>query len=109
MSRIKLRKGPRRQVQIYLLRVFRPPPSLLRAHIHLIFAYDVPGTEDVGLNHQIPVQCWASVAAHCWFDRLRRWPNTNLSPVLVYTLRKHVAFNQCCFNVDPQSSALARH
>ena len=40
---------------------------------------------------------------------LRRWPNTNLSPGLMCTLRKHVAFNQCCFNVDPQSSTLARH
>ena len=35
-------------------------------------------------------------------NRQRRWPNTNLSPGLLYTLRKHVAFNQCSFNVDPQ-------
>ena len=39
---------------------------------------------------------------------LRRWPNTNLSPGLLYTLHKHEAFNQFCFNVDPQSSTLAR-
>ena len=42
-------------------------------------------------------------------NRLRRWPNTNPSPGLLYTLRKHVAFTQCCFNVDPHSSTLARH
>ena len=35
--------------------------------------------------------------------------NTNLSPGLLYTLHKHVAFNQCCFNIDPQFSTLARH
>ena len=42
-------------------------------------------------------------------NRLRCWPNTNLSQDLLYTLRKHVAFNQCCYNVDPQSSMLARN
>ena len=33
-------------------------------------------------THQIPVQCWASVPAHCWFNavnRLRHPPNTNPS------------------------------
>ena len=42
-------------------------------------------------------------------NRLQRWPNTNPSLGLLYTLRKHVAFTQCRFNVDPQSSTLARH
>ena len=42
-------------------------------------------------------------------NRLRRWPNTNPSLGLLYTLRKHVDFTQCCFNDDPQSSTLARH
>ena len=59
-------------------------------------------------THQIPVQCWASIGSML-VNRLRRWHNTNLSPDLLYTLRKQVAFNQCCFNVDPQSSTLARH
>ena len=45
----KLRKKPRRQVQIYLRRVFLPPPSPVLANIHSILAYDVPRTEDVGL------------------------------------------------------------
>ena len=69
-------------------------------------AYDVPHTEDVGLSHQIPVQCWASVIAHCRINagRLQRWPNTNPSLDLLYTLLKHVSFTQCWFNVDPQSS-----
>ena len=59
-------------------------------------------------THQIPVQCWASPGSMP-VNRLRHWASTNLSPDLVYTLRKHVAFNQYCFNVDPQSSTLARH
>ena len=41
-------------------------------------------------------------------NRLRRWPNTNASLGLLFTLRKHVAFTHCCFNVYPQSSTLAR-
>ena len=49
------------------------------------------------------------IAGSMTVNRQWRWPNTNLSPGLLYTLRKHVAFNQCCFNVDPQSSTLARH
>ena len=44
-----LRKEPRRQVQIYLQRVFLPPPSPVLANIHSILAYDVPRTKDVGL------------------------------------------------------------
>ena len=43
---------------------------------------------------------------------LRRWPNTNPTLGLLYTLRQHiskyVALTQCCFNVDPQSSTLAQ-
>ena len=56
-------------------------------------------------THQIPVQCWA-IAGSMPVNRIRRWPNTKLSPGLLYTLRKHVALNQCCFNIDPQSSTL---
>ena len=56
-------------------------------------------------TQQISVQCWAD---HCWFNRLRRWPNTNPSLGLLYTLRKNVALTQCCLNVDPQSLTLAR-
>ena len=40
-------KEPRRQVQIYLRRVFLPTPS--PTNIYSILAYDVPCTEDVGL------------------------------------------------------------
>ena len=91
-----------------LQRVLIPPPSPVLANIQSILAYDVPDTEDVGPGgrptHQIPVQCWASVAANYWFNR-----KTNLSPGLLYTLHKHVAFNQYCFNVDSQSSMLDSH
>ena len=61
-------KEPRRQVKIYLQRVSLPPPSPVLANIHLILAYDVPCIEDVSYTHQITVQCWASVAADCWFN-----------------------------------------
>ena len=49
------------------------------------------------------------IAGSMLVNRIQRWPNTNLSPGLLYTLRKHVTFNQCCFNVDPQFLTLARH
>ena len=44
-----IRREPRRQVQIYLWRVFLSSPSLVLANINSILAFDVPGTEDVGL------------------------------------------------------------
>ena len=44
-------------------------------------------------------------------NRLRGWPNANLTLGLLYTLRhnisKHMAFTLCCFNVEPQYSKLA--
>ena len=55
------------------------------ANIHLILAYDVPGTEDVGL----PTKCRFNtgpvlqlIAGSMPVNRLRRWPNINLSPGL---------------------------
>ena len=92
------------EVNIYFQRVL--------ANIHSILAYDVPRTEDVGPPTKFrfnvgpasqPIACSRPV------NRLRRWLNTNPSLGLLDTLRKHVAFTQCCFNVDPQSSTLARH
>ena len=59
---------PRRQVRIYLQRVFYPPPSPVVAKIYSILAYDVPRKEDIRLTHQIPVQCRASVETHCCFN-----------------------------------------
>ena len=38
----------------FLLRVLLPPPWPVLANIHSIVAYDVPGTEDVGL----PTKFW---------------------------------------------------
>ena len=96
----------------YLRRVFLPPQSLVLANIHSITAHDVPGTEDVGLHTKFLYNVGSElqpIAGSMPINRLRRWPNTNLSPGLLCTLLKHVAFNQCCFNVDPQSSTLARH
>ena len=102
-----IRKEPRRQVKIYLQRVFLPPPLPVLANIHSILAYDVPRRtyRGCGPTHEMPVQCWASILAYCWFNACQ--PSTTLG--LLYTSRKHLAFTQCCFNVDPQSSTLARH
>ena len=95
--------------------VFLPPASPVLANIHSILAYDVPRTEDVDLPTKFRFTVGPTlqpIAGSKPVNRLQRWPNTNLSQVLLYTLRKHMAFtwfNQCCFNVDPQSSKLARH
>ena len=88
------------------------PPSLPElANIHSILAYDVPHTEDVVLPIKLRFNVGPAsqpIAGSMPVNRLRRWPNTNPSLGLLYTLRKHVALTQCCFNVDPQSSTLAR-
>ena len=87
-------------------------PSPVLANIYSIPAYDVPRTEDVGLPTKFKFNVGPAlqpIAGSGPVNRLRRWPNTNLSPGPLYTLRKHVAFNQCCFNIDPQPSQLARH
>ena len=105
-------KEPRRQVQIYLQCVFLPPPSPVLANIHSILAYDVPITEDVGLPTKFRVNVGPAsqpIAGSMPVNHLRRWPDIIPSLGLLYTLSKHVAFTQCCSNVDPQSSTLARH
>ena len=82
------------------------------ANIHSLLAYDVPRTENVGLPTKFRFNVGPSlqpIAGSMPVNRLQRWPNTNLSPGLLYTLCKHVAFNQCRFNVDPQSSTPTRH
>ena len=82
------------------------------ANIHSIFAHDVPRTEDASLSTKFRFNdgpALQPIAGSMPVNRLRRWPNINLSPGLLYTLRKHVTFNQCCFNVDQQSSTLVRH
>ena len=52
---------------VYLQRIslYLPPPSLISQCTRL---HNVPGTHNVGLPHPIPVQCWPSAAAHCWFN-----------------------------------------
>ena len=77
-------------------------------------AYNVPCAEDVGLPTKFRLNVGPAsqpIAGSMPVNLLRRWPNTNPSLGLLYrpTLRKHVAFTQCCFNVDPQSSPLAWH
>ena len=112
MFRKLLRKEPRRQAQIYLRRVFLPPPSSVLANIHSILAYDVRCAEDVGLPTKFRFNVGPAlqpIAGSMPVNRLRRWPDTILSPGLLYTLRKHLSFTQCCFNVDSQSSMLPRH
>ena len=82
------------------------------ANIHSILAYNVPRTEDVGIHTKFQLNVGPALQPIAGFlpvNRPRRWPNTSLSQGLLYTLHKHVGFNQCCFDVDPQSSTLGRH
>ena len=93
-------------------RVFLPPPLLVLANNHSILTYDVPRTEDVGLPTKFRFNVGPAlqpIAGSMLVNRLWRWTNTKLSLGLLYNLRKHVTFNHCFFNVDPQSSTLARH
>ena len=86
-----------------LRRVLLPLPSPVLANIHSILAYDVSDTDDVGLPIKFRFNVGPAlqpIASSMPVNRLRRWPNTNLSPGLWYTLRKHVTSNQYCFNVD---------
>ena len=79
---------------------------------HSILAYDVPDAVDAGLPTKFRFNVGPAlqpITGSMPVNRLRRWPNANLSPGLLYTLHKHVLFNQNCFNVDRQSSTLARH
>ena len=49
----------RRQVYIQRVGLFFPPPSRVLVNIHATQCRPA---------HPIPVQCWASIAAHCWFN-----------------------------------------
>ena len=81
-------------------------------NIHSILAYAGIDTEDVGLPTKFRFSvgpALQAIAGSMSVNRLRRGSNTDLSLGLLHTLSKHVAFSQYCFNVDPQSSTLARH
>ena len=84
-------------------------PVLANIHSIGLLAYDVPDTEDEGLPTKFRFNVGPAlqlIAGSMPVNRIQRWPNTNLSPGMLYTLRKHVAFNRYCFNVDPRSSTL---
>ena len=104
--------GKNQEEKRYLQRVFLPPLSPVLASNHSILAYDVPRTVDVGLPTTSRFNVGPAsqpIADSIPVNHLRRWPNTHPSLGLLYTLRKHVALTQCCFNVDPQFLPLARH
>ena len=85
-------------------------PSTIIA-IHPILANDVPRTKDVCFPTKFRLDVGPAsqpIAGSMPVNCLRRWLNTNPSLGLLYTLIKHVAFTQCCFKVDSQSSTLAR-
>ena len=94
------------QNPICLRRVLLPPPSPVQANIYSILAYDVPDTEDVGLPTKFRFNVGPALQPIAGPMPVNP---TNLSPGLLYNVCKHVSFNQYCFNVDPQSSTLARH
>ena len=84
----------KRQAKIYIQRVFLPPPSPVLANIQSILAYDVPRTEDVGLPTEFRFNVGPAsqpIADSMPVNRLRRWPTTNPSLGMLYTLHKHVA------------------
>ena len=108
----RLRKEPRRQVKIYLRRLFLPPPSPVMANIQSIltsespFVYftpkstvtltdksvyvslDVPHTHDVGLPTQFRFKVGPAsqpIAGSKPVNCLRRWPITNPTLGLLYT------------------------
>ena len=59
------------------------------ANIHSILAYDVSLGEDAGLATKFRFNVGPAlqpIAGSMPVNRLRRWPNTNLSPGLLYTL-----------------------
>ena len=58
------------------------------SNIHSILAYDVPGTEEVGLPTQFRFNvgpAFQPIGGSMPVNHLRRWPNTNLSSSLLYT------------------------
>ena len=72
-----IKEKPRRQVQIYFQPVLLPPPSPVLANIHSILAYDVPGTEDVGLPTKFGFNVGPAllpIAGSMPVNRLPRWP-----------------------------------
>ena len=74
------------------------------ANIHSILVYDIPGTEHVCLRTKFQLNvgpAFQPIAGSMLVNCPQRWSNTYLSPGLLYTLRKQVAFNQRCFDIDP--------
>ena len=119
MSRIQLRKGPRREVKIYIFNVysfhhhrrFWPPFDTWQ---WIVLRVSIRYTR-CRPTHPISVQWWARVEAHCWFNagrlcakptRLQHWPNTWFFYTSIYS--NHWTANQCCFNVDPACLTMAQ-
>ena len=123
MSRIQLRKEPRRDKLKYILNVivfYRQcwPTSIqyLLVNRAAMCHYDVPRTVYVSLPTQFQFNVGPAsqpIAGSMPVNRLRCWPNTNPTLGQLYTLRQHISkhttFTQCRFNVDPQSLTLAQH
>ena len=90
-----------RQVKIYLQRVFLPPPSPVLANIYSILVIPVnqaaaciyTRTHDVGLPTQFRFNVGPAsqpIARSMTVNRLRCWPNTNLTPdLLLYFAPAH--------------------
>ena len=91
-------REPRRPVYLQRVGLFHPPPSPVLANIHVVpCVFFTPDHAERTMltqcrpTHPIPVQGWAGVAAHCWFNavnRIRRWPNieTELGDCPVFAL-----------------------
>ena len=73
-------------------------------------------THDVGLPTQFRFNVGPAlqpIARLMTVNRLRCWPNINLTLGLLYTLHQHISkhmpFTRSCFNVELQPSTLAQH
>ena len=72
-----------------------PPPLLFLFLLLLLLRLPTKFRFDVGPVRRNPL------LVQCRTNGPRHWPNTKPSLGLLYILRKHLAFTQCTFNVDP--------
>ena len=117
-----IRKEPRRQVKMYLdFNVYSFHHHRRCCQHSFIFCLrcttelernssaDVPRREDVSIPTILRFNVGPTsqpMAGSMLVNRLRRWPNINSESAVYFAQTRDI---QCCFDVDPQSSMLARH
>ena len=125
MSRTKLEKEPRRHVKIYIFNVYsfhhhrRCWPISIQ-YLPVNCAACVSTTHTMWAYSPKFGQCWASVAAQCWFNAdkvfrmlARHYTNTG-SAVYLAAAPQHIRviypiLFQCLFNVFDAGATLKQH